>query len=68
MDIAEALVKSRSQTQIVHCTDTRAEIDALCAEAEGYVEVDQDGAHYVEIWGTDDDGEGYRIHVTPEEL
>lgn len=65
MNIAQALVRSQSHTEIVHCADTRAEIDALCADAEGSEDlVSQYG--YVDIWGTDDDGVEYRLHVTPE--
>ena len=64
MNIAQAITRSRSHTEIVRCEDTRQEIEALCAEADGYTDlVHQYG--YIDIWGTDDDGEGYRLHVTP---
>lgn len=67
MNIQQALSRSTSHTEIVNCEDTQAEIDALCAEAEGSVEVNQDGYHYYDVWGTDDDGGEYRLHVTPSE-
>lgn len=64
MNIAEAITRSRSHDEIVRCEDTRAEIDALCAESDGSVDlVSQYG--YVDVWGTDDDGGEYRLHVTP---
>jgi hypothetical protein len=66
VNIKQALARSQSHTEIVHCTATREEIDGLCAEAEGSADlVSQYG--YVDVWGTDDDGAEYRLHITPSE-
>lgn len=66
MNIEQALARSTSHTEIVACTGTREEIDGLCAEADGSTDlVSQYG--YVDVWGTDDDGVEYRLHITPEE-
>ena len=64
MTIEQALARSQSHTEIVRCEATQEEIDGLCAEAEGSCDlVSQYG--YVDVWGTDDDGEEYRLHITP---
>lgn len=64
MTIEQALTRSRSNTEIVACEATQEEIDALCAEAEGSTDlISQYG--YVDVWGTDDDGEEYRLQITP---
>jgi hypothetical protein len=64
--IEEALSRGQSHTEIVQCTATRAEIDGLCAKADGSVDlISQYG--YVDVWGTDDDGVEYRLHITPSE-
>jgi hypothetical protein len=66
VNIEQALARSTSHTEIVSCTGTREEIDGLCAEADGNTDlVTQYG--YVDVWGTDDDGVEYRLHITPEE-
>lgn len=65
MNIKQALARSRTHREIVACVDTRAAIDSLCGKADGSVDlVSQYG--YFDIWGTDDDGNEYRLHVTPE--
>jgi hypothetical protein len=64
VNIEQALARSTSHTEIVSCTGTREEIDGLCAEADGSTDlVNQYG--YVDVWGTDDDGVEYRLHITP---
>ena len=64
MTIEQALTRSTSNDEIVDCYASQAEIDALCGEAEGSCDlVSQYG--YVDVWGTDDDGGEYRLHVTP---
>ena len=67
MNIMQALSRSQSHTEIVHCEGTRAEIDGLCAEAEGSVDLVSQ-YRYVDVWGTDDDGVEYRLHITPSEV
>ena len=67
MNINQALSHCKSHDDIVHCTATREEIDGLCAEADGSVDlISQYG--YVDVWGTNDDGVEYRLHVTPDEI
>lgn len=64
MNIEQALARCRTHDEIVHCADTRGAIDVLCGRAEGSTDlVSQYG--YVDVWGTDDEGNEYRLHVTP---
>lgn len=63
MNIEQALARSRSHTEIVRCEATQSEIDGLCAEAEGSCDLTAQYG-YVDVWGSDDDGGEYRLHIT----
>jgi hypothetical protein len=67
MNIKQALARSRTHGEIVTCADTQEAIDLLRGKADGSVDlVGQYG--YVDVWGTDNDGNEYRLHVTPEAI
>lgn len=64
MNIEQALLRSQTHNEIVSCEATQEEIDGLCAEAEGSCDlVAQYG--YVDVWGVEDDGVEYRLHIVP---
>jgi hypothetical protein len=67
VNLIDAIARSQSHDEIVHCEAAQDEIDGLCSEAEGYVDRTAEPGHgYVDVWGTDDDGVPWRLAITLE--
>lgn len=61
--IENAIARSISQTEIVHIECSAAALAEIKAVADDYVAAN-DGI--VEAWGTDDDGNEWRVHARAE--
>jgi photosystem II stability/assembly factor-like uncharacterized protein len=62
MNLEQAIARSVSNNEIVHCEAAMVDIEALDSEGSTDV-VSQYG--YVDVWGTTDAGDEWRLHVTP---
>lgn len=62
MTLEQAIARSVSHNEIARCEATQADLDALCATAEGSCELPQYG--HTDVWGTTDAGDEWRLHVT----
>jgi hypothetical protein len=65
VNLVEAMARSQSHDEIVHCEAAQDEIDGLLAEAEGYVDLTHQYGHW-DVWGTDDDGVPWRLAISLE--
>lgn len=64
MNIRQALARSLTHNEIVACVGTTNEIETICSEADGSCDlVSQYG--YVDVWGADEDGQEYRLYISP---
>lgn len=60
--VRDAIARSVSHTEIVHLDYGSEELSILMAECDDYTDAN-DGV--VEFWGTDGDGDEWRVHMRP---
>ena len=65
MNTAEAIARSISHTEITHVS-TAQYSDGMIGELEAECEDWVKGNDEIEYWGTDDDGNEWRVHVSLE--